>query len=362
MSGLRVEARLPLADFVLEVDLHLPGQGVTALFGPSGSGKTTLLRCIAGLARAAGRVEVNGEVWQRDAERIFVPTHQRALGYVFQEASLFAHLSVRDNLLFGYKRIAKAERRVAVDTALELLGIGHLLARRPQTLSGGERQRVAIARALLTSPRLLLMDEPLAALDAPRKREILPYLERLHDELAIPIIYVSHALDEVLRLADHLVLLDKGRAHAAGPCAELLARLDLPLASAEDAAVLLETTVDSHDPAYCLTRLHFAGGVIQVPSKAAQSVLPPGARQRLKIQARDVSVALSAEAPSSIVNRLPARVEGFADAAHPAYCLVRLDVGGAPLLAQITRLSRDRLGLTTGMQVVAQIKSVALVD
>ncbi len=186
-----------LADFLLEADLTLPGRGVTALFGPSGSGKTTLLRCVAGLARAAGRVEINGECWQDDALRLFLPTHRRALGYVFQEASLFAHLSVRANLEFGLKRIPAAERKVGWDAALELLGIGHLLERGTQALSGGERQRVAIARALLTSPRLLLMDEPLAALDAKRKQEILPYLERLHDELAIPVLYVSHSPDEV---------------------------------------------------------------------------------------------------------------------------------------------------------------------
>ncbi|MCK6373154.1 MAG: molybdenum ABC transporter ATP-binding protein [Zoogloea sp.] len=357
MSGLSIRARLPLADFALDVDLALPGRGVTALFGASGSGKTTLLRCVAGLARAAGRVEVNGELWQDDARRICLPPHKRALGYVFQEASLFAHLSVRDNLAFGQKRIAPAERRVSHDTAVELLGIGHLLDRSPERLSGGERQRVAIARALLTSPRLLLMDEPLAALDAARKQEILPYLERLHDELAIPVIYVSHSMDEVLRLADHLVLLEQGRVRASGPCRELLARLDLPLALDEEAAVLVDTTVAAHDEAYQLTRLAFAGGSIQVTRKA----LAVGAPARLKIQARDVSIALAADNPSSIVNRLPVRICGFAPAAHPAQCLVRLDAAGTPLLARITRLSKDQLGLVEGMDVVAQIKSVALV-
>lgn len=357
MNELCVRARLPLADFTLDADLTLPGRGVTALFGPSGSGKTTLLRCVAGLARAAGRVEVNGECWQDDARRLFLPTHRRSLGYVFQEASLFAHLSVRANLEFGLKRIPVAERRVGWDAALELLGIGHLLARGTATLSGGERQRVAIARALLTSPRLLLMDEPLAALDARRKHEILPYLERLHDELAIPVLYVSHAMDEVLRLADHLVLLEQGRVLASGPCAELLARVDLPPALDEEAAVRVDTTVAAHDDAYQLTRLDFSGGSIQVTRKA----LAVGTRARLKIQARDVSIALATHDRTSIVNRLPARICGFAAAAHPAHCLVRLDVAGTPLLARITRLSKDQLGLAEGMPVAAQIKSVALI-
>ena len=356
MSALSLVLRLPLADFDLHAELALPGRGVTALFGASGSGKTTLLRCVAGLARGAGRIVVNDEVWQDDARRIFLPTHRRALGYVFQEASLFEHLTVRGNLEFGLRRILPAERKVSWDQALDLLGIGPLLERRSTTLSGGERQRVAIARALLTSPRLLLMDEPLAALDAPRKQEILPYLERLHDELAIPVLYVSHSADEVARLADHLVLLERGRVVASGATDALLARLDLPLARDEEAAVRIDTTVLDHDDVYQLTRLGFAGGSIQVTRKA----LPVGARARLKIQARDVSIALRGDNPSSIVNRVPARVVGFGEAAHPAQCLVALEAGRVRLMARITRLSRDQLGLAAGMEVVAQIKSVAL--
>ena len=356
MSGLSIHSRLPLADFTLDARLELPGKGITALFGPSGSGKTTLLRCVAGLARAAGRVDINGACWQDDSRGFFVPTHKRALGYVFQEASLFAHLSVRANLEFGLKRIPASERKVGREAAMELLGIGHLLDRGTDTLSGGERQRVAIARALLTSPQLLLMDEPLAALDAKRKQEILPYLERLHDELAIPILYVSHASDEVARLADHLVLLEQGQVVASGPTTAMLARLDLSLAREEDAAVVIDTTVLAHDDGYQLTRLGFAGGDIQVPRRP----LPVGARARIKIQARDVSIALASDHRSSIVNRLPARIMGFGEALHPAQCLVRLELAGTPLLARITRLSRDQLGLSEGMAVVAQIKSVAV--
>jgi len=358
VSELALTCRLPLADFVLDMDLVLPGRGVTAVFGPSGSGKTTLLRCVAGLARAAGRVQINGECWQDDRSGVFLPTHRRPLGYVFQEASLFAHLSVRANLEFGLKRIAALERRVEWQAALDLLGIGHLLARSTATLSGGERQRVAIARALLTSPRLLLMDEPLAALDARRKQEILPYLERLHDELAIPVLYVSHALEEVTRLADHMVLIDQGRAIATGATADLVSRLDLPLARDEEAAVIVDTTVASHDDDYQLTHLALPAGFIQVTRKP----LPPGAHARLKIHARDVSIALTGDHRSSILNRLPARICGFGETANPAQCLVRLDAGGIPLLARITRLSKDQLGLAEGMAVVAQIKSVALLD
>jgi len=239
-------ARLTLArdDFTLDVDLQLPGSGISALFGHSGSGKTSCLRCLAGLERAASAyIEVNGEVWEDSASGFFLPPHRRPIGYVFQEASLFPHLSVRANLEFGWRRVPAAQRKVSLEQACALLGIGHLLERRPATLSGGEAQRVGIARALLSSPRLLLLDEPLAALDGPRKREILPYLEHLHEELQIPLVYVSHAQDEVARLADYLVLLEQGKVLASGPIIETLARLDLPLAQGDDAGVVLEGLV-----------------------------------------------------------------------------------------------------------------------
>ena len=235
--GKAIQARFQVIwpGFTLNVDLDLPGRGVTALFGHSGSGKTTLLRCLAGLERhSTGSLHFKGEVWQDSTRSIFRPTHQRSLGYVFQEASLFPHLSVRKNLEYGRKRV-NSGHKVSLDHAVELLGIGHLLDRMPDRLSGGERQRVAIARALATSPELLLMDEPLAALDLKRKSEILPYLERLHDELDIPMFYVSHSPDEVARLADHVVLLAEGRVVAAGGLRETLARLDLPTAFTEDA-------------------------------------------------------------------------------------------------------------------------------
>jgi molybdate transport system ATP-binding protein len=345
------------AGFRLGLDLQLPGHGVTALFGTSGSGKTTTLRCIAGLERASSAyLEVNGEVWQDSARGYFLPTHRRPLGYVFQEASLFAHLSVRRNLEYGLKRSDRAAGRAIWQQTIDMLGIGHLLARMPVMLSGGERQRVAIARALLTSPKLLLMDEPLAALDHARKLEILPHLERLRDELAIPVLYVSHQRDEVARLADHLVLLEQGRELASGPLPAMLARLDLAPAAADDAAAVIDTTVAQQDDHYQLMRLDFAGGQIFVP----QRDLALGKPLRVQVQARDVSLALAAHEDSSILNRVEATVVEVAAAAHAAHVVVRLDAGGTALLARITRRSCDQLGVLAGQRLWAQIKSVAL--
>ncbi len=348
--------RLDWPGFTLDVDLNLPGRGVTALFGHSGSGKTTLLRCLAGLERqGSGSLRFKGEVWQDSARSIFRPTHQRPLGYVFQEASLFAHLSVKKNLDYGRKRV-NGGHKVSLDHAVELLGIGHLLDRMPDRLSGGERQRVAIARALATSPELLLMDEPLAALDLKRKNEILPYLERLHDALEIPVCYVSHSPDEVARLADHVVLLAEGRVVAAGGLRETLARLDLPTAFSEDAGVVIEAVVADHDPVYHLTRLDFPGGSVVV-ARRSESL---GRRLRFRVHARDVSLTLTRAEGTSIANLLPATVTEVADADTPAHVLVRLDAGGTPLIARITRRSLDHLGVRPGQSLWTQIKAVAL--
>ena len=355
MNGIAARFRLDWPGFTLDVDLALPGRGVTALFGHSGSGKTTLLRCIAGLERAPqGRLVVNGEVWQ-DAAR-WVPTHQRPLGYVFQEASLFPHLTVLNNLRYGMKRMTDPQR-VSLDHAIELLGIGHLLDRKPERLSGGERQRVGVARALAVSPRLLLMDEPLAALDLRRKQEILPYLERLHDELDIPVLYVSHAPDEVARLADHLVALEDGKALANGPLTETLARLDLPIHLGEDAGVVIDTCVAERDAAWHLVRVDFDGGSLWV----RDSGIPLGHAARVRILARDVSLAHSRGEDTSIINALPARISAIADDTHPALALVRLDIGRTPLIARLTKRSAAQLGLQPGMTIWAQIKAVALI-
>lgn len=356
MSRIQATFQHQLGDFSLDVALDLPGRGVTAFLGSSGSGKTTLLRCVAGLERAPhGYLRVNDQVWQDHATGLFVPVHQRPLGYVFQEASLFAHLDVQRNLDYGLRRVPAAERRVSLAQAIELLGIENLLGRQPDTLSGGERQRVAIARALATSPRALLMDEPLASLDVQRKAEVLPFLERLHEDLDIPVLYVSHAPDEVARLADHLVLLSAGRVLASGPTRELMTRLDLPLAHGDAAAATLDAVVTQVEPAYHLSHASFAGGQI--------SLLNPnllvGQRVRVRIQARDVSLTLQRQQGTSVLNIFAATVSAIASDS-PGQVMVCLDVGGSQLLARITSKSADTLRLQLGSPLFAQVKGVAV--
>ncbi|WP_306607389.1 molybdenum ABC transporter ATP-binding protein [Azonexus sp.] len=354
----RIEAKFKLdwPGFTLDVDLNLPGRGVTALFGHSGSGKTSLLRCIAGLERAScGRLVFKGKIWQD--ETIWLPTHRRPIGYVFQEASLFPHLSILGNLRYGQKR-SDGAGRVGLDAAIELLGIGHLLERKPDTLSGGERQRVGIARALAVGPEILLMDEPLAALDLKRKQEILPYLERLHDELDIPVIYVSHSPDEVARLADHIVAMDGGRAVAAGPLGETLARLDLPIRLGEDVGVVLDATVGEIDAEWHLARVDFAGGSLWTRDHA----VPVGKHVRVRVLARDVSLALDEPGMSSIQNCLGGCVESVAADDHPGLLLVRVQVGASLLVARLTRRSAAQLGIAPGLPVKVQVKSVALME
>jgi len=346
--------------FRLDVALQLPAQGVSALFGPSGCGKTTVLRALAGLERAAGRVVLGGEVWQDDARRIFVPPHRRAIGYVIQESALFPHLDVRRNLDYGRRRIAAAERRIELDQVVDLLGIGHLMAHRPGTLSGGERQRVAIGRALATSPRLLLMDEPLAALDAARKAELLPYLDRLHTELKIPVVYVSHALDEVARLAHHLVLMDQGRVVAAGPLAEMMARLDLPTARGEGAGVVLDAVVAERDETWQLARFDVGPGDFHL--WARDHGLAVGRPARVRVLARDVSLSQESQSGSSIGNQLQGTVEAVADDEHPALALVRVRVGASAVVARVTRRSAHALALVAGAAVWVQVKTVALME
>ena len=353
----RIDAHFHLTwpGFTLDVNLALPGRGITALFGHSGSGKTTLLRCIAGLEKAPlGTLSVNGEVWQD--KDIWLPTHKRSLGYVFQEASLFPHLTVLGNLRYGLKRI-KNPQQAGLDQAIELLGIAHLLERKPDRLSGGERSRVGIARALAVSPHLLLLDEPLVALDLKRKQEILPYLEKLHDELDIPVLYVSHAPDEVARLADHLVVLEQGQCLANGPLGETLARLDLPIQLGEDVGVVMDAHAVSRDPRWHLACVEFPGGRLWVRDHG----VPDGHRVRLRILARDVSIAREKIEGSSILNTLPAKIIAIADDTHPGLALIRLELGTSPLIARLTRRSVAALELKPGMAVWTQIKAVALV-
>ncbi len=341
--------------FALDIAFAAPEQGITALFGPSGCGKTTTLRCVAGLERLPGRLAFGGEIWQDTG--VFLPPHKRPVGYVFQEASLFPHLSVTGNLRYGLRRAA--DRGVAFDEVVDLLGLARLLERAPARLSGGERQRVAIGRALLSQPRLLLMDEPLAALDRDSKDEILPYLERLHDVLAIPVLYVSHDLAEVERLADHLVLLEAGRVRAAGPLAALIADPDLPLARRAGVAAVLEGRVVAVDAEFGLARVAVAGGELLAPEAAG----PVGARRRLRVKAEDVSLCRVRPEATSILNVLPARVVGILEG-EGKQATVLLGLGeagdGARLLARISARSRASLALRTGDPVFAQIKGVAL--
>ena len=354
----RLRLKLQRADFALDVDLELPGQGITVLFGVSGSGKTSLLRCVAGLERTPGAlVSIAGETWQDDAAGVYLPTWQRPLGYVFQEASLFEHLNVRGNLQFGLKR-AKGADSSALTAAIDLLGIAALLERKTNQLSGGERQRVAIARALATQPRLLLLDEPLAALDHARRQDILPWLERLRDELKIPMLYVTHSSDEVARLADTLVVLDEGRVKALGPVAEVLAGLDIPVVLGDDAGALLSAHIEARDARWHLARLAFKGGSLWVRDTG----LPLGRQVRVRVLARDVSIALDQPSQTSIQNLLSCRVQAIGPDTHPSQALVRLQCGESILLARVTSRAVHELQLVPGMQVWAQVKSVALVE
>jgi molybdate transport system ATP-binding protein len=351
--SLRLKFNLTRADFALNVDLQLPGRGVTALFGPSGCGKTTLLRCIAGLERASGSLMVNEHLWQ-DATH-FTPTHQRAIGYVFQEASLFPHLSVRGNLHYGMKR-ASSNGKVAIDPIIDLLGIRALLDRKPEGLSGGERQRVAIARALAVDPKLLLMDEPLAALDLKRKQEILPYLDRLQATLEIPILYVTHSPDEVVRLAHHLAVMDAGSVVASGELADTLSQLDLPVKLGQEAGVVIESVVGSIESQWHLTRMDFDGGSVWIRDPG----LVLGAKARVRILASDVSLAREQPGKSSIQNVLQGQIDAMRDDEHPGLVLVRVKVGETALLARVTKRAVSELALMPGDTVWTQVKSVAL--
>lgn len=348
--------RLPLGNFLLDAAGRIPNRGVSALFGRSGCGKTSLLRCIAGLEPAVeGYLALGEECWHDSRNGHCVPPHERGIGYVFQEGMLFPHLNVQENLRFGHRRTPQHLRFSDFDQVVELLALSHLLERSPAQLSGGEKQRVAIGRALLNHPRLLLMDEPMAALDRGHKKEILPYLERLHGASPVPIIYVTHDLDELSRIADHLLLVEKGTILAAGPLNDMLSRIDLPIARDEDAGSLFNARIIRHDEAYHLSTLEFAGGELIV----GWIDRPLGEAVRIRIQAKDISLALEPPGPSSILNILPATVQEMA--AHGrGRMVVRLDLGGAPLLARITRKSQARLDLQPGMQIFAQIKSVAL--
>lgn len=343
-----------LGSFTLDVEFEAPMRGITALFGPSGCGKTSVLRAVAGLSRLPGHVRIGDAIWQGEGR--FVPTHRRPVGYVFQEASLFPHLSVRDNLRYGARRTAEPVR-IRFDDVVALLGLERLVDRDPAHLSGGERQRVAIGRALLSQPRLILMDEPLSALDRISKDEILPYFEALHAELSIPILYVTHDLSEVERLADHLVILAGGRVTASGPLNAVLAQSGSPLLARRDLACVLPGRVSRIDP----------DGIAVVEVEGAELLVVSsgwgkGRSVRVRVAAGDVSIAREAGQGTSILNALPVTVAAI-EPLGEAEALLRLSFGcgpDAPLLARISRRSLAALALREGERVVAQVKGVSI--
>jgi len=358
---LELTAQHRFAGFSLDVAFSAPTPGVTALFGASGSGKSTVLSIIAGLLRPqAGRVALDGLALLDTASGVEIPAERRRCGVVFQDAKLLPHLSVDTNLRYGARRAPRGAAGPSVnepsfDEVVELLGIAPLLRRRPRALSGGERQRVALGRALLSRPRLLLLDEPLAALDGPRKAEIMPVLERLRDVARVPVLYVTHALDEVDRLADTLVLMEAGRVLAAGPLEALSARTDLPAFSGRrDAGAVLSCELEAHDVARGLTRLSFAGGELLVPLRSE----PAGTRLRLRLRARDVAVATERPRSLSSHNVLACTIAAVAPAG-PHEAFVTLRVGPTPMLARLTRDAVARLALTPGISAFALVKSTA---
>jgi molybdate transport system ATP-binding protein len=361
---IHLQVKLNRKEFQLDVDLQLPQQGITAIFGPSGSGKTSLLRAVAGLEKIQqGRIQVGTSIWQDTPQRICIPTWQRPLGYVFQESSLLPHLSVTENLNFGLKRAwksassAQTEAHKALQASVELLGIGNLLQRMPNELSGGERQRVAIARSIAMQPQLLLMDEPLASLDAARRQEIFPWLARLRDELKIPMLYVTHSAEEVTRLADHLVVLDQGHVKAQGSVSAVLTQVVNPVVVGEDAGALIAGCIGAVDAQWHLSRVDFDGGCIWMRDAG----LPIGKAVRIRILARDVSLATAEPQNTSIQNQLRGSIQSITPDAHPSQVMVVLKCGAEEVLARVTKRAVDELDLQVGQPLWAQVKSVALV-
>ncbi len=353
--SLSVAIRQAFGDITIDIAFDAPTPGVIALFGPSGSGKTTVIKAVAGLLRPAeSRIVHEGEVLADTEAGLWVSPERRRIGLVFQDARLFPHMSVANNLRFGLRRASNV--RIGFDEVVTLLALGRLLARRPHSLSGGERQRVAIGRALLAQPRLLLMDEPLASLDAARKAEILPFLARLDTALRVPILYVTHALEEVGRLADSLVLIEAGRVIAAGPLAEIAARADLPLARRDDAAAVLSATVEWHDPERGLTRLTVAGAAFWVPLIEAS----PGTVARIRVPAREVILARQAPEAISVHNVVAGTTRAITRDPQRRAALVEVALPGGALLARVTLDAVAKLGLAPGVPVLALVKSVAI--
>jgi len=358
---IHVDLSLSRAEFSLKAQFELPGSGVTGIFGQSGGGKTTLLRAIAGLEPGAvGSLSVNGRCWQ--SESIFLPAENRHIGLVFQEPSLFSHLDVRANLVFGSdrgkdrKKNNKAPQAAILEHICTTLELGSLLHRDPRSLSGGEQQRVAIGRALMASPVMLMMDEPLSALDHRARRTLMPFLEKTFQGLEIPVLYVSHSTEEVARLADHLVLMEEGRVTAFGSLGEVLGRVDSPLNEVDEAFSVFNCTVNNHDLPHLTSLISRGGEVLHIPRVDINTAFPV----RLRIRARDVSLCLQRPQQSSILNVLPAQIVDISEKIRQGSRSIKLNIGGETLLAKVSEYSVQLLELAPGQQVFAQIKSAAL--
>ncbi len=342
--------------FQLDLEVTIPQCGIIGILGHSGSGKTTLLRCIAGLEKMShGEIRVRGETWFDG--KISKPVHLRSVGYVFQEASLFPHLNGHQNLMYAANRSSAKNDKAFIDKVIHVLGLKQIIHRFPAQMSGGERQRVAIARALLTMPKILLMDEPLASLDNARKDEVMTYLEYVRKDFDIPIVYVSHSLNEISRLADYLLILDKGRMLAAGDLLEVFSRLELPVQFEEDCGVVLSGNVAQIDPDFHLAAISLNACTLWTKDNGE----PVGQSVRIRVLAKDVSITLSAHEDTSILNRIPAEIAEISDDKDPSMCLLKLSVGQDVLIARITKRSKTQLKLIAGMPVCAQVKSVAVV-
>ncbi len=355
---IEIDVSRRLGEFQIEAEIAVEATGITALFGQSGAGKTALVDMLAGLSRPdRGRIAIDGEVLFDGERRINVPPERRRIGYVFQEDRLFPHMSVRANLEYGSRRAPASTRRTNFDQVVDVLDVRALLARRPRTLSGGEKQRISIGRALLANPRLLLMDEPLASLDAARKNEILPFVERLSDEFAIPIVYVSHSAEEIVRLADTLVLLSDGRVAAVGAVEDLMSRLDLrPLTGRYEAGSVIAARVSGKDTTFGLSHLAFPGGLLKVP----MSDLALGRAVRIRVRARDVTLSSVRPESLSTLNIFEGTVMEIGGDSEPGPLVdVRVDIG-VPLWARITRRALHDLELAPGKRVYALIKAVAI--
>lgn len=342
----------------MEAALDLPSEGITAIFGPSGSGKTTLLRSVAGLEKAEGFVQINGEVWQDSTSGIFLSVYERQLGYVFQEASLFSHLSAEKNLAFAIKRSKSPRSQERLKKAIELLGIGHLLKRKPDELSGGERQRVAIARAMATDPKIMLFDEPLAALDYARKAEILPWLQKLKSELKIPMLYVTHSADEVIKLADHIAVFEEGKMKAFGTLREVLQNIQIPVDVGGDYGSVIKGVISDKDEHWHLENVRAGNLVLIMP----ESKHPVGTEVTIRILAKEVALSLTPVEQSSYRNCLKGKIVDIAEMPDHANTLVKLECSGEIIVSMVTRKAASDLQLSIGKEIYGLVKAVLLVD